>query len=627
LKYILTLLTLLLPTLAQAQGWPAVNSPIPTGRNAIGVVGSVATNALLAATNTTDYPNGVTRLDYAAGRNAGPLYFTPQTGTCASHPGMTNDGGRCVDTVGGNSWLAVHPEAGSSPKQWGCVGNGVADDTTCIQTMFSSAGNRKINIQIGRLEMYGISSTISCVLPIKVTGSTAGQSVTTNDLTGFRALVPNLTMFSLGGGCSGSLFENLFIDMANAGKNTSGAAIQMGTAMMVDIPGRIHLNRIAIKGPCIGVDLNGNNIHLERSYIYDVEGVGCGAIRVGHWTQIATVGPRITGTTVVSKQIAAGVVPADFGMRFEDSGGTYAERNDVLFFTKGTVLMPGDKQGVQWGFWNNTVLGDTTIEEGLFLDTAASTITTFMGNTFNGVWTAAFTTTSGASGVSIKNTANAPLTKLGTLSFNNSRFYSTSGNGVDILSGQYISLNGNEICAYGRQGTASVGINVAANLNYISITNNTISPDCAGGSGTESAAVAIGGNHLGLTLTGNTFKLDPAHVPVVYNATTGVDRLIIENNYPLSAACGTVPVTASITFTIRDCDFLTGTGVINHIDNSAWYMRKHRLFITGTGISFVTGGAAASGASGPILGNFTPPYTGYIAEAHWNPVNGGWVIR
>jgi hypothetical protein len=132
LKYILILIAMLMPVLAQAQGWPAVNSPIPAGRTAIGVVGSVATNADLALASTVDYPKGVWRLDVSAGYGATPLFFTPHTGNCASMVGRQLNTGGCVNTVGGNSWIGVYPGGKRDIMQYNPPLDGTTDASSAI---------------------------------------------------------------------------------------------------------------------------------------------------------------------------------------------------------------------------------------------------------------------------------------------------------------------------------------------------------------------------------------------------------------------------------------------------------------------------------------------------------------
>jgi hypothetical protein len=75
-------------------------------------------NAALTAAATTLYPTGLWRDDHTAGRGAPPLFFQPQTGTCAANS-MVNDGGACTDGADSNSWRAVHPADGLDIRQFG----------------------------------------------------------------------------------------------------------------------------------------------------------------------------------------------------------------------------------------------------------------------------------------------------------------------------------------------------------------------------------------------------------------------------------------------------------------------------------------------------------------------------
>ena len=69
------------------------------------------------------------RDDYAAGNGAPPLFFVPQTGSCAAQtPAQANDGGACVDAADGNSWKAKQPPQGDV-RQFGAKCDGATDDT------------------------------------------------------------------------------------------------------------------------------------------------------------------------------------------------------------------------------------------------------------------------------------------------------------------------------------------------------------------------------------------------------------------------------------------------------------------------------------------------------------------
>ena len=88
----------------------------------------VATLATLQASLTATYGKGVWRDDYSAGLGAAPLWYQPETGTCAANS-RVNDGGSCVNTTSGdgNSFYAVFPVQGADLRQWGAKGGSNAD--------------------------------------------------------------------------------------------------------------------------------------------------------------------------------------------------------------------------------------------------------------------------------------------------------------------------------------------------------------------------------------------------------------------------------------------------------------------------------------------------------------------
>lgn len=96
----------------------------------------VATNAALAATPTSYYPNGVWRDDYAANAGAGPLWFTPLTGNCAANS-LVNDGGNCVDASGGNSWKAHYINV-INIAQFGVDLTGTSDISAILNGLFTT---------------------------------------------------------------------------------------------------------------------------------------------------------------------------------------------------------------------------------------------------------------------------------------------------------------------------------------------------------------------------------------------------------------------------------------------------------------------------------------------------------
>lgn len=140
-----------------------------TGQNGIGISSDwyentktlpvVVDNTELTNSATNLYPRGVVRKDFASGNGAPPLVFQPQTGTCTSHS-MVNDGGSCVDTVGGNSWKAVHAAWGADFREWGAVAG--ADVTTQLQAAINWACTQsaKLVIPYVRQSPYILSGQI-----------------------------------------------------------------------------------------------------------------------------------------------------------------------------------------------------------------------------------------------------------------------------------------------------------------------------------------------------------------------------------------------------------------------------------------------------------------------------------
>ncbi len=128
------------PVLAQMQ----VSNPpaYSAGSAPISLPPSVSDTTSLAALATANFPNGIWRRDYATGIGAPPLFFLPETGTCAANS-RVNDGGSCVNTTSGdgNSFYSVFPNTGIDPREFGAVNTGAASplDDTAINAAIAVA--------------------------------------------------------------------------------------------------------------------------------------------------------------------------------------------------------------------------------------------------------------------------------------------------------------------------------------------------------------------------------------------------------------------------------------------------------------------------------------------------------
>lgn len=117
-----------------------VNKTIDCALNTcIGVVPNVPDTAALASADTTRYPNGVLRTDYAAGNGAPPLFFKPQAGTCTTNS-MVNDGGSCINNASGGSWKAIYAGPIRDVRQYGAHCDNTNDDHLPIQAAIKSVG-------------------------------------------------------------------------------------------------------------------------------------------------------------------------------------------------------------------------------------------------------------------------------------------------------------------------------------------------------------------------------------------------------------------------------------------------------------------------------------------------------
>lgn len=129
----------------------------------------VATNAALAAASTASYPNGVWRDDYASGNGAPPLFFTVQSGTCAANS-RVNDGGDCVNSSDGNSWLARTPGF-YDVRQFGATpGNSADDDAPYIYAALNRS-NAIVVFPAGQYDLKTTNGATICVSGCTVTGA------------------------------------------------------------------------------------------------------------------------------------------------------------------------------------------------------------------------------------------------------------------------------------------------------------------------------------------------------------------------------------------------------------------------------------------------------------------------
>jgi hypothetical protein len=326
-------------------------------------------------------------------------------------------------------------------------------------------------------------------------------------------------------GGNGNTIANLQINAAAAGTNTSGTTIQMG------IPGSPNtvfsnelISNIVMAGPCIGVDMNGNQVQIQNSYINGTSGTGCGGIRVGTLTTFGgTVAAEIVNTAVASSK----TTPADFGLQMLDSGGGYVLNGDFLYSKIGTELTPGTNQYVQWNVFGHTAMGDTNTTYALYVN-PTTTNAYVLGTRFDSDWAA---TNGSGDLISIQNSNGGTVTDL---DFSN--LYAVNTHGSSFTLGPYVSnvsIGGSsKLCAYGTSGITLQG--GASNFHLV---GSSVVPTCMNHNNGGSYGINFGGSNNQLVITGNDFTGNLASTPFTGNidgpnTIVFADNIAIDNNAP-----------------------------------------------------------------------------------------------
>jgi hypothetical protein len=500
------------------------------------------------------------------------------------------------------SWL--QSSASFAQPVAGCVGNGIANDTACIQAAINSGV-----VNLGKY-VYAIGPTgLQCNNPTSITGTQGNQSANYGTFSGFRPIQPNTTILTLNNGCTGSILSRFSVDMGAAGTNTTGVAIAMPAAV-----NNITIQDVAINAPCIGIDLNGNTIKLDRVQITQVSGSGCGGIRVGNATQGAiTADTRITNSTIQSVQVGSGKTPGSWGMLIKDSGGLFAETNDILFFDVGTWIFPGVNQAVVFSFFSNTIFGDTTVNSPLVIDTAAASAIVKSFRAVNS-WAAAFTSTTAAPGIMIRNSSNSAV--FSGFQFVGQRIVSVPGNGVSLMAGTDFSFDSSTICGVGLNTSADfVGIELAANLSGLAIRNSKISYLCEGSTpGRNAYQVKLNTNNSNIIIQGNNFygwRFGAISGTPVQGGVTGSN--IITNNLGVDDQTPSLIAAATVSPGTYPIINVSGSSTITTIDG-CWAGRS-LLIRPATNLTFSTGGNIAAPyaatANVPVIATCvgtSPPY-------------------
>lgn len=550
--------------------------------------------------------NLVQRLGVVTKGDAPPLLFRPGTAACPLNAG-NGDGGSQVRSADGKCWLAQFPVGPVDPSQWGALMTGLANDLPALNAAAAylaavGGGGGEIQIPNGRTSC--INATLT--LPPKVFLVGAGR-----ESSSLCALATNLNpMVDIGdrGGIKG-----LTVNAAQAGVNTSGIAVRMGTASTNN---NALIQEAYIKGGCLGVDTTGQNHQIDKTFIFDMTGAGCLGARVGHGSTGGTsTGLRLTDSIIACNSTTTG----DVGLQLEDMGGLFQTNTDIVTCTNGTVIKPGANQIVAFTFITNTTSGDTTKTSSTLIDTAAATAKVY-GINFDGGWSSS---ANPGSGMIVQNTGGGVIEGIHIvnhrfyLNFNNSFWIKTPAAGTI----KDITVDNSTLCGLQNGTNILLGVGVST----VAVRNNKIGTDCDGqtpGVVNPTFGVGLSGSNADIIITGNDF----AGFTVPGNAAISgipIGNSIVANNTPIQGG-GTIALLSTLNLNqVFPVWHIAGTGTTVTNITGGWTNRVVQLITDDGAVTFSGGNIANPITSAGAKATVTAFYDGALWYLTGNAPAGG----
>jgi hypothetical protein len=502
----------------------------------------------------------------------------------------------------------------------GCKGDGVTDDTNCVQAGIEAACAGGYTLNFDSNYLYNVPGGLTVDCPILMQGPFRyGIWTTTPNNTG-RSCPWGLTNKSFGTKTMLNVtaitatIRGLCIDMTagNVTTNpTAGAAIALGPPTTSTYQSGVHIEQNTILQPFDGITIDGvgyasgccgqgtsaDPIVIAHNTIVSPANVG---IEVGFRTaNAATVGITVTDNAIVCNSADSTSVTNGVGIALFDGAVYYdGTQNGPEGCNIGTRIAPGTLSGQSQNaeFNGDGVFGDQSRTHDLLIQPGAGGVIDFLTIGGKGPWASA---TGNVNSVLIDCSASGASCQ----EFTFSGLQAHGGNGltqpiVDIegaAGGPYdLTIVGSNFCEFGTPGSGASALKLnipagATGSGRWNIVGNRMGTGCPGSALPIGILLQIATPQIGIvTIEGNDISL--AATPISYTPNP-TDVVVIENNMGVSNVC--ISDAAASTLNLDGavpCYLITGSGTISSIVGP-WQNRQIKLLAM-AGFSLATGGGS-----------------------------------
>lgn len=471
------------------------------------------------------------------------------------------------------------PPAAISPLQppYNCIGDGVADDTLCMQAALTAAAHGVLNLGPHLYKTGSLTSAATVTILAPQGGNGLNQYSSCS--AGFIPLNANENLLTLTG--SGSLIEGVCFQMGNSlSSNTAGYAVKFGVGT------NFTIQDSQINYPFIGVEITGNgntqNVKsvVQRNVIAQVNNGGAG-VRVGaNSTFQNTVDTFVTENAIIDTSSNTGV-----GTLILDSGGILYRGNDTFQLGVGLKIFPGVSQRANGFFYD--ILGDSSYQNDAIIDENGGIVAFAY---FTNTWTSG----ANAQDFLMQQTNGSGFISQIYLVHHHAQMHgggSVPQFGIDIEGGTRISIQDSDFCLQSTAPAGSAAVKVGnASVNYFGFTGDKTN-NCG-------AALPVGlqmvtGVGIGVVQTN---QLSNAVVPILWTPTAAnVDTFILKDNMGIDNIVPTIASASALVLPINPEVQVSGNTSINTI-GGGWSSREVDLVSSNGGLTLnaVTGGACVA---------------------------------